>query len=46
MGRYDEDVIVVLYEKEFAKEAEQLKGRFVTIERKQDMESEDVFAPR
>jgi hypothetical protein len=40
----DGDVIIVLYEREFAKEAEQLKGRFVTIERKQDMESEDVFA--
>jgi hypothetical protein len=36
--------IVVLYEREFAKEAEQLKGRFVTIERKPDMESEDVVA--
>ena len=40
----NDDVVVVLYEKEFEKEAEGLKGRFVTIERKPEMESEDVFA--
>ena len=40
----DHDVIVVLYESEFEKEAEKLKGRFMMIERKTDMESEDVFA--
>ena len=36
--------IVVLYEPEFATEAEKLAGRFVTIERKPDTEPEDVLA--
>ncbi len=41
---HDNDTVVVLYEKEFASEVEQLKEHFVTIERKPDMEAEDVFA--
>lgn len=40
----DDEVIIVLFEKEFEKEAERLKGRFVTIERKAEMEPDDVFS--
>ncbi|HEX3155307.1 MAG TPA: hypothetical protein VHV32_11810 [Candidatus Angelobacter sp.] len=37
------DNVIVLFEPEYAKEAEKLKGRFVTIERKPDMSEDDVF---
>jgi hypothetical protein len=41
---HDNDTVVVLYEKEFANEVEQLKEEFVIIERKADMEAEDALA--
>lgn len=37
------DNVIVLFEPEYAKEADKLKGRFVTIERKSDMNEDDVF---
>jgi hypothetical protein len=40
----DDEVVIVLFENGFEKEAERLKGRFVTIERKPEMDVEDVFA--
>jgi hypothetical protein len=40
----DDDIVIVLFEKEFEEEAERLKGRFVTIERKPEMGADDVFS--
>jgi len=40
----DDEVVIVLFENGFEKEAERLKGRFVTIERKPEMDVEDVYA--
>jgi hypothetical protein len=39
----DDEVVIILFENGFEKEAERLKGRFVTIERKPDMDPDDVF---
>jgi len=37
------DNVIILFEPEYAEEAEKLKGRFITIERKSDMNEDDVF---
>lgn len=42
-AEHDRDHIVVLFDSQYATEAELLKSRFVTVERKSDMSDDEVL---
>lgn len=39
-----DDIVAVLFEKEFEQEVKRLKGRFVAIERKPELDGDDILA--